>query len=155
MDKLWEKWISTGVFCLVVVKLIFMNVHLSMYQHWGVLKWLLEERNDFLKDATTPSEGLFFTWLEMCRGESGLGCNEKRVIEILGRRTQAQRMEIAQAYQTVYSQSLHKRLKSAFSGKLEVSSSATSAPQPLKLDIFFPSFVLLSVPILQNLKSQV
>ncbi|CAK9882406.1 unnamed protein product [Sphagnum jensenii] len=49
----------------------------------------------------------------------GLGCNEKRVIEILGRRTQAQRMEIAQAYQTVYSQSLHKRLKSAFNGKLE------------------------------------
>jgi hypothetical protein len=80
----------------------------------------------------------------------GLGCNEKRVIEILGRRTQAQRMEIAQAYQTVYSQSLHKRLKSAFNGKLEVSSSATSAPQP-----FFPSFVLLSIPILQKLKSQV
>lgn len=49
----------------------------------------------------------------------GLGCNEKRVIEILARRTQAQRLEIAQAYQTVYGESLHKRLKSAFSGKLE------------------------------------
>ncbi|XP_024373908.1 annexin-like protein RJ4 isoform X2 [Physcomitrium patens] len=49
----------------------------------------------------------------------GLGSNEKKVIEILGRRTQAQRLEIAQAYQTVYGESLHKRLKSAFSGKLE------------------------------------
>lgn len=49
----------------------------------------------------------------------GLGCNEKRVIEILGRRTQAQRLEISQAYQTVYGESLHKRLKSALSGKLE------------------------------------
>jgi hypothetical protein len=68
MDKLWEKWISTGVFCLVVVKLIFMNVHLSMYQHWGVLKWLLEERNDFLKDATTPSEGLFSLGLRRVGG---------------------------------------------------------------------------------------
>lgn len=52
---------------------------------------------------------------------SGLGCNEKRVIEILGRRTQAQRMEIAQAYLTVYGESLHKRLKTSFNGKLEVS----------------------------------
>ena len=52
---------------------------------------------------------------------AGLGCNEKKVIEILGRRTQAQRLEIAQAYQTVYGESLHKRLKAAFSGKLEVS----------------------------------
>lgn len=52
---------------------------------------------------------------------SGLGCNEKRVIEILGRRTQAQRMEIAQAYLTVYGESLHKRLKASFNGKLEVS----------------------------------
>jgi hypothetical protein len=51
---------------------------------------------------------------------AGLGCNEKKVIEILGRRTQAQRLEIAQAYQTVYGESLHKRLKAAFSGKLEV-----------------------------------
>lgn len=52
---------------------------------------------------------------------AGLGCNEKKVIEILGKRTQAQRLEIAQAYQTVYGESLHKRLKAAFSGKLEVS----------------------------------
>lgn len=52
---------------------------------------------------------------------AGLGCNEKRVIEILGRRTQSQRLEIAQAYQTVYGESLHKRLKAAFNGKLEVS----------------------------------
>lgn len=50
---------------------------------------------------------------------AGLGCNEKKVIEILGKRTQAQRLEIAQAYQTVYGESLHKRLKAAFSGKLE------------------------------------
>jgi annexin A7/11 len=49
----------------------------------------------------------------------GLGCNERRVIEILGRRTQAQRLEIAQAYQTVYGESLHKRLKASFSSKLE------------------------------------
>jgi hypothetical protein len=49
-----------------------------------------------------------------------LGCNEKKVIDILGRRTSAQRMEIAKAYQTVYGESLHKRLKSSFSGKLEV-----------------------------------
>jgi hypothetical protein len=48
-----------------------------------------------------------------------LGCNEKKVIDILGRRTSAQRMEIAKAYQTVYGESLHKRLKSSFSGKLE------------------------------------
>lgn len=47
--------------------------------------------------------------------------NEKRIIEILGKRTQAQRLEIAQAYQTVFGDSLHKRLKAAFSGKLEVS----------------------------------
>ncbi len=49
-----------------------------------------------------------------------LGCNEKKVIEVLGRRTSAQRMEIVKAYQTVYGESLHKRLKSSFSGKLEV-----------------------------------
>lgn len=41
------------------------------------------------------------------------------MIEILGRRTQSQRLEIAQAYQTVYGESLHKRLKAAFNGKLE------------------------------------
>jgi len=48
-----------------------------------------------------------------------LGCNEKKVIDVLGRRTSAQRMEIVKAYQTVYGESLHKRLKSSFSGKLE------------------------------------
>lgn len=55
-----------------------------------------------------------------CGCNTGLGCNEKRVIEILGRRTQAQRMEIAQAYQTIFGESLHKRLKQSLSGKLEV-----------------------------------
>jgi hypothetical protein len=68
MDKLWEKWNSTVVFFLVVVKLICMNVYLSMYQHWGVLKWILEETNEFLKDATTPSEGLFSLGLRFVGG---------------------------------------------------------------------------------------
>jgi len=63
-------------------------------------------------------------------GNTGLGCNEKRVIEILGRRTQAQRIEIAQAYQTVYGESLHKRLKSAMSGKLEVCTPTASTFSP-------------------------
>lgn len=49
----------------------------------------------------------------------GLICNEKKVIEILGRRNQAQRNSIAEGYRLLYGESLHKRLKSAMGGKLQ------------------------------------
>jgi len=51
---------------------------------------------------------------------TGFGCDEKRVIQILGHRTQPQRMAIADAYQRQYGESIHKRLKSELHGKLEV-----------------------------------
>lgn len=49
----------------------------------------------------------------------GLLCNEKKVVSILGRRTQAQRASISEAYKILYEESLHKRLKACFSGKLQ------------------------------------
>lgn len=49
----------------------------------------------------------------------GLSCNEKRVMEVLGRRSQLQRQAISECYKQEYGESLHKRLKSAISnGKL-------------------------------------
>ena len=50
---------------------------------------------------------------------TGLLCNEKKVIDILGRRTQQQRDSIVEAYKTLFGESLHKLLKSCLSGKLE------------------------------------
>lgn len=52
---------------------------------------------------------------------AGLGCDEKRVIQILGHRTQAQRLAVAEAYYTQYGESLFKRLKSELHNSLEVS----------------------------------
>ncbi|KAG0576189.1 hypothetical protein KC19_5G061800 [Ceratodon purpureus] len=49
----------------------------------------------------------------------GLLCNEKKVVDILGRRTQQQRDAIAEAYKTLFDESLHKHLKSSMSGKLQ------------------------------------
>ena len=51
---------------------------------------------------------------------AGLGCDEKRVIQILAHRTQAQRLAIADAYYRQYGESIQKRLKSELHGKLEV-----------------------------------
>lgn len=45
--------------------------------------------------------------------------NEKKVIDILGRRTQLQRESIAEAYKILFEESLPKRLKACCSGKLE------------------------------------
>ena len=50
---------------------------------------------------------------------TGLLCNEKKVVDILGRRTQQQRDAIAEAYKTLFDESLHKHLKSSTSGKLQ------------------------------------
>jgi len=48
----------------------------------------------------------------------GLSCNEKKVIEILGRKNQTQRDSIAEGYKRVFGESLQKRLKSAINNKL-------------------------------------
>jgi annexin A7/11 len=53
------------------------------------------------------------------RAFKGLGCDEKRVIQILAHRTQAQRLAIADAYYRQYGESIHKRLKSELHGNLE------------------------------------
>lgn len=53
------------------------------------------------------------------RAFRGFGCDEKRVIQILGHRTQPQRTAIADAYQRQYGESIHRRLKSELHGKLE------------------------------------
>lgn len=49
---------------------------------------------------------------------TGLLCNEKKVIDILGRRTQRQRDSIAESYKALFGESLHKHLKSCMSDKL-------------------------------------
>ena len=54
---------------------------------------------------------------------TGLGCDVKTVIHILGHRTQLQRSAIADAYQRQYGESIHKRLKSELHFKLEVRTS--------------------------------
>lgn len=48
----------------------------------------------------------------------GYLCNEKKVIDILGRRSQQQRESITEAYKILYEESLHKRLKACFSGRI-------------------------------------
>jgi hypothetical protein len=53
-------------------------------------------------------------------GAAGIGCDEKKVISILGHRTQAQRLAIADAYQRQFGENLSKRLKSELHGNLEV-----------------------------------
>lgn len=53
------------------------------------------------------------------RAFRGFGCDEKRVIQILGHRNQPQRTAIADAYQRQYGESIFKRLKSELHGKLE------------------------------------
>ncbi|CAK9214453.1 unnamed protein product [Sphagnum troendelagicum] len=49
----------------------------------------------------------------------GIGCDEKKVISILGHRTQAQRLAIADAYQRQFGENLSKRLKSELHSNLE------------------------------------
>lgn len=49
----------------------------------------------------------------------GLICNEKKVIEILARKSQAQRASIAEGYKLFFGESLNKRLKSALSNNVE------------------------------------
>ncbi|KAG0605812.1 hypothetical protein M758_9G089400 [Ceratodon purpureus] len=56
---------------------------------------------------------------ELRNALKGLICNEKKAIEILGTRNQAQRDSIAEGYKVLFGESLHKRLKSALSGKVE------------------------------------
>jgi hypothetical protein len=53
-------------------------------------------------------------------GTAGIGCDEKKVISILGHRTQAQRLAIADAYQRQFGENLSKRLKSELHSNLEV-----------------------------------
>ena len=50
---------------------------------------------------------------------TGLLCNEKKVIDILGPRTQQQRDSIAEAYKALFGESLLKHIKSCMNGKLE------------------------------------
>lgn len=51
---------------------------------------------------------------------AGIGCDDKRVIQILAHRTQTQRLAIADAYYRQYGESIQKRLKNELHGKLEV-----------------------------------
>jgi len=51
---------------------------------------------------------------------SGLGCDAKKVIAILGHRTLAQRRAIADAYFQTFGEDLHKRLRSELHGNFEV-----------------------------------
>jgi hypothetical protein len=50
----------------------------------------------------------------------GLGCDAKKVIAILGHRTQVQRLAIADAYYQQFGEDLHERLKSELHGHFEV-----------------------------------
>jgi hypothetical protein len=49
----------------------------------------------------------------------GIGCDEKRVISILGHRTQAQRLAVADAYHRQFGEILSHRLKSELHNNLE------------------------------------
>jgi annexin A7/11 len=51
---------------------------------------------------------------------AGIGCDEKRVISILGHRTQAQRLAVADAYHRQFGEILSHRLKSELHNNLEV-----------------------------------
>lgn len=65
-----------------------------------------------------PSSNLQEDHKELRNALRGLTCNEKKVIEILGRRTKAQRESISERYKLVFGESLQKRVKSAMSNKL-------------------------------------
>jgi annexin A7/11 len=56
---------------------------------------------------------------------AGIGCDEKRVISILGHRTQAQRLAVADAYHRQFGEILTHRLKSELHNNLEVCFFAT------------------------------
>lgn len=49
----------------------------------------------------------------------GIGCNDRVVVDVFGRRTFDQRAEIKRLYKTMYGEDLEKRLKSELGGHLE------------------------------------
>jgi len=71
-------------------------------------------------------------WIGFCF--AGLTCNEKKVIEILGRRTKAQRDSISERYKLVFGESLQKRVKSAMSNKLLARSVSLWLMEPSERD---------------------
>lgn len=56
---------------------------------------------------------------DLYRAFKGFGCDDKKVIEILGHRNYAQRHELRQAYRNLYSDDLLHRLKSELRGNFE------------------------------------
>lgn len=50
----------------------------------------------------------------------GFGCNDKKVVEILGHRNAPQRYDLARAYKSLYGEELTHRLKSELHSSLEV-----------------------------------
>ncbi len=50
----------------------------------------------------------------------GLGCDKKKVVEITVNRTNAQRMQIREAYKAAYGRDLMKDLKSELHGHLDI-----------------------------------
>lgn len=56
---------------------------------------------------------------ELYRAFKGFGCDDKKVIEILGHRNFAQRHELRETYRNVYSDDLLSRLKSELRGNFE------------------------------------
>ncbi|KAI5056459.1 hypothetical protein GOP47_0028277 [Adiantum capillus-veneris] len=56
---------------------------------------------------------------DLFRAFKGFGCDDKKLIEILGHRNYAQRHELRQAYRNLYSDDLLRRLKSELRGNFE------------------------------------
>lgn len=75
----------------------------------------------------------------------GWGTNEKALVEILGRRTAAQRAEIRRAYASLYKESLLTRLHGELSGHFQV---LASHPHPQSINGSLYCMVMICAAVL-------